>query len=85
MSVIVLINGERQNTVSVFNRNMQYGDGLFETCIAKDHQILFWSRHFSRLEIGCEKLNIKMIDESSWLSDIKKAFALSPKKIVLLS
>ncbi|WP_416651516.1 aminodeoxychorismate lyase [Candidatus Pseudothioglobus sp. Uisw_086] len=80
MRAIVLINGERQNTISVFNRNMQYGDGLFETCVAMDNQILFWPRHFSRLEIGREKLNINKIDMSIWLSDIKKAFELSPKK-----
>jgi len=79
MSAIVLINGKRQNTVSIFNRNMQYGDGLFETCIAMDNQILFWPRHFSRLEIGREKLSINKINEGVWLSDIKKAFALSPK------
>jgi 4-amino-4-deoxychorismate lyase len=77
MTQVVLINGEEQSKVSIFNRNMQYGDGLFETCIAKDNRILFWSNHFARLNKGCEKLNIKKIDESYWLSDLKKAFALS--------
>ncbi len=80
MNSVVLINGEEQDKISIFSRNMQYGDGLFETCVAMDNQILFWSCHFSRLEIGCEKLNINKIDEGVWLSDIKKAFALSLKK-----
>jgi aminodeoxychorismate lyase len=80
MNSVVLINGEEQDKISIFNRNMQYGDGLFETCVAMDNQILFWPRHFSRLEIGCEKLNINKIDEGLWLSDIKKAFELSSKK-----
>jgi len=80
MNSVVLINGEEQDKISIFSRNMQYGDGLFETCVAMDNQILFWPRHFSRLEIGCEKLNINKIDEGVWLSDIKKAFALSLKK-----
>ena len=76
MTQVVLINGEEQSKVSIFNRNMQYGDGLFETCIAKDNRILFWPNHFARLNKGCEKLNIKKIDESYWMSDLKKAFAL---------
>ena len=80
MNSVILINGEEQDKISIFSRNMQYGDGLFETCVAMDNKILFWPRHFCRLEIGCEKLNINKIDEGVWLSDIKKAFALSLKK-----
>jgi len=80
MRPIVLIDGEEQEKVSVFNRNMQYGDGLFETCITSNNQILFWMYHFSRLTAGCEKLNIKKIDEDVWLRDIKKAFSLSSEK-----
>ena len=77
MSPIVLINGEEQSKISIFSRNMQYGDGLFETCVAKGNQILFWSSHLGRLNIGCERLNIKNVDETDWISDINKAFALS--------
>ena len=80
MTQIVLIDGEEQSQISIFNRNMQYGDGLFETCVAKDNQILFWNKHLSRLNIGCDKLKIKKIEESIWLMDIKKALSLSSKK-----
>jgi len=80
MSQIVLINGEELPEISVFSRNMQYGDGLFETCIAMNNQILFWPYHFSRLDIGCEKLSIKKIDEIVWFNDIKKALSLSLNK-----
>lgn len=77
MEPIILINGKKHNSISVFNRNMQYGDGLFETFIAKDNRILFWKRHFSRLNVGCEKLKIKKIQESTWLNDIKKGLLLA--------
>lgn len=80
MDSIVIINGEEQSNITIFNRNMQYGDGLFETCVAKDNQILFWNRHLSRLNIGCDKLKIKKIEESIWLKDIKKALSLTSKK-----
>ena len=80
MDSIVLINGQEQSDISIYNRNVQYGDGLFETCVAKDNQILFWEKHFLRLEEGCERLKIKKIEESTWLKDIKKAFGLSAHK-----
>ena len=80
MDSIVIINGKEQSNLSIFNRNMQYGDGLFETCVAKDNQILFWNKHLLRLNIGCDKLKIKKIEESIWLEDIKKALSFSSKK-----
>ncbi len=51
MSNVVLING-KQSRLSVFNRAIQFGDGLFETCLVKDGKLLFWPQHFSRLEKG---------------------------------
>ena len=80
MMQIVLIDGKEQSQISISNRNFQYGDGLFETCVIKDNQILFWDRHLTRLDIGCEKLKIKKIKESIWLNDIKKALSLAPQK-----
>ena len=77
MSEVVLIDGEVESKISIFNRNMQYGDGLFETCVAKDNKVLFWENHFDRLNNGCERLNIKKIANSIWLKDIKKALSLS--------
>jgi aminodeoxychorismate lyase len=77
MSEVVLIDGEVESKISIFNRNMQYGDGLFETCVAKNNKVLFWENHFDRLNNGCERLNIKKIENSIWLKDIKKALSLS--------
>ncbi|MBT3457540.1 MAG: aminodeoxychorismate lyase [Thiotrichales bacterium] len=80
MEPVVIINGEEKSNISIFNRNMQYGDGLFETCVAKDNKILFWESHVARLKNGCERLNIKKIANSVWLEDIKKALSLSSEK-----
>jgi len=76
MTPIVLINGSKQSKISIFNRNMQFGDGLFETCVVENKKILFWVNHFARLNRGCEQLKISKIDESVWLSDVKKALSL---------
>ena len=75
MTPIVLINGAKQSKISIFNRNMQFGDGLFETCWVENKKILFWINHFERLNRGCELLKIGKVDESIWLSDVKKALS----------
>ena len=80
MTEVVLIDGEVETEISIFNRNMQYGDGLFETCVSKDKKILFWQSHYERLNNGCERLNIKKIENSIWLKDIKKALNLFKEK-----
>jgi len=76
MTPIVLINGAKQSKISIFNRNIQFGDGLFETCVVENKKILFWVNHFARLNRGCEQLKISKVDESVWLSDVKKALSL---------
>lgn len=77
MNPIVLINGAKRNKASIFNRNTQFGDGLFETCLVEDKKLLFWPYHLCRLNKGCEKLGITKVDETFWLSDIKKALSIS--------
>lgn len=77
MTPIVLINGAKQSKTTVFNRNTQFGDGLFETCVIESKNILFWSYHSARLSKGCKKLGIEPVDESYWLSDIRKALSIS--------
>ena len=76
MTPIVIINGAKQSKISIFNRNSQFGDGLFETCLVENKKILFWTNHFARLNRGCEQLKISKVDESVWLSDVKKALSL---------
>ncbi len=77
MSSVVLINGKKISKISVFDRGVQFGDGIFETCLIKRHRLLSWSRHFSRLNKGCSKLKINQVDESLWIKDITKALSIS--------
>ena len=80
MDSIAIINGQEQSNISIHNRNFQYGDGLFETCVVKDNRILLWDKHLFRLDEGCERLKIKNSDESIWLKDVKKALSLTSTK-----
>ena len=67
MKKITLINGKNKTQISVFNRALQFGDGLFETIVFKKNKILFLDKHFKRLKEGCDKLNIINFPNDIWL------------------
>ncbi len=66
---MIFVNGVETDQVSVTNRGLQYGDGLFETIAVVDGEPEFWDRHMARLQLGCERLSIVMPQESLLLSE----------------
>ncbi len=54
-----LVNGEARNGVTIHDRGLQYGDGLFETIAIRAGQPLLWDRHLARLLRGCSRLGIE--------------------------
>jgi 4-amino-4-deoxychorismate lyase len=68
----ILINGEEKETISVLDRGLQYGDGLFETMAVRNGKIHLWETHWQRLTIGCERLSITLPDKAT----IEKEIAL---------
>jgi 4-amino-4-deoxychorismate lyase len=68
----ILINGEEKETISVFDRGLQYGDGLFETMAVHNGKIYLWETHWQRLMLGCERLSITLPDKKT----IEKEIAL---------
>ena len=67
-----LVNGVPTDYVSVQERGLQYGDGLFETIACEENGLQFWSAHFSRLQNGAKKLGLVCPPESVLLEDIKR-------------
>lgn len=55
-----LINGEVKDTISVLDRGLQYGDGLFETMAVRNGKINLWESHWERLAFGCKQLSITL-------------------------
>ncbi|MGH8246340.1 MAG: aminotransferase class IV, partial [Gammaproteobacteria bacterium] len=53
-----LVNGTHSETLSLHDRALQYGDGLFETLAVLNGTPLLWDRHMSRLQRGCAVLGI---------------------------
>ncbi len=56
---LILINGEISERISIWDRGLHYGDGVFETIAVHHGQPLLWQRHMVRLLEGCERLGIK--------------------------
>ena len=77
MSHIILINGKKQTKLSVFNRLVQFGDGLFETCLVVDQKLLLAEAHFQRLEKGAKRLKIVPVSRSVWIKEIAKAVVMA--------
>lgn len=67
-SASTLINGVVGEQVSVRDRGLQYGDGVFETVAVCHGRALLWEAHLERLRLGCERLAIPM-PESGLLHD----------------
>ncbi len=54
----VLVDGISAQTVSVFDRGLSYGDGLFETIRFVNGVAPLWSRHMQRLRESGERLRL---------------------------
>ena len=66
----VLINGIASGYVSVADRGLHYGDGVFETIACVGKHPLFIQQHMDRMENGARKLNIHFPDRQLFLDDI---------------
>ncbi len=76
----ILINGESCDTISVLDRGLHYGDGVFETLKVIRGHIMFLEQHLQRLFQGCERLRIPqpsretlLKETSALLNDEEKA------------
>ncbi|MFK8066720.1 MAG: aminodeoxychorismate lyase [Gammaproteobacteria bacterium] len=58
----ILVNGEYSADVSIKDRGLQYGHGLFETIAIKNGQLEYWDKHTARLIRGCQQLLISPPD-----------------------
>ena len=57
-----LVNGLVASTISVADRGLQYGDGLFEPIAWRNGVLEYWDAHIQRLTLGCHRLGISLPD-----------------------
>ena len=66
-------DGESINALSIDDRAIQYGDGLFETIAIRGGEPRLWQLHVERLRHGCERLAIAMPTEESLRTGVQQA------------
>ncbi len=75
MVVHSLIDGQPATGIRLDDRALQYGDGLFETCVLRGGRIELLDRHLRRLEWGCERLGMPSPERALLLSELDTLIA----------
>ena len=58
--ITALVNGKECRTVSLFDRGLSFGDGVFETIRIQAGTPCLWQYHRQRLQLGCQTLGIPL-------------------------
>jgi len=80
----MLVNGLPGNTISIRDRGLLYGDGVFRTLRAVRGKALHWSLHYLKLQHDCAKLDIACPDEALLLAELDRVLAQHPDGVVKL-
>ena len=70
-----LINGQINQSLSIQDRGLHYGDGIFETIAIQDEKLLCWEKHIDRLNLGCRCLGLDCPSEELLASEAKQLCA----------
>lgn len=70
MSVVALVDGVRADALPLDDRGLLYGDGLFETMLAREGRVALWALHWERLSAGCARLAIAAPARETFEADI---------------
>jgi 4-amino-4-deoxychorismate lyase len=68
----VLVDGQARDQVSVQDRGLGYGDGLFETIRFVGCDAPLWALHMQRLEQGCRRLGLPLPGPAILLAEARQ-------------
>jgi len=67
-----LIDGVETDRLSVFDRGLQYADGLFETIAVRHGGPCLWREHLDRLSRGADRLGIPTVQPDLLLRECRR-------------
>ncbi len=82
--ILVLVDGRRAIGLTVLDRGLHYGDGLFETIACRNARASFLELHLQRLAEGCARLGIHYEDFPGLGAKIRELAATQPRSIIKL-
>ena len=56
----MLLNGQPASEITLLDRGLAYGDGLFETILVHRGKPVFLAEHLTRLQHGCQQLGMQL-------------------------
>lgn len=63
MNALIFRGNEPIDRIAANDRGLAYGDGLFETLLADQGELVWWDRHWQRLAAGALRLAIELPEE----------------------
>lgn len=80
----MLVNGKPGNTISIRNRGLLYGDGVFRTLRAIHGNALHWPLHYLKLQRDCDALGINCPGEALLRAELDELLAQHPDGVLKL-
>jgi 4-amino-4-deoxychorismate lyase len=80
----MLINGKPGDMISIRDRGLLYGDGVFRTLRASCGQALHWPLHYRKLQHDCRALGLACPDEALLRAELDMLLAQHPDGVVKL-
>ena len=80
------INGVQSDSISITDRGLAYGDGVFTTAKVEQGKIQLLSEHLERLTTNCQKLSIALPDIDKIKGELKSVaqrFELCVAKVII--
>ncbi len=68
----MLVNGKPADTISVADRGLSYGDGVFRTLRVQQGSPFCWQRQYDKLRHDCLALQLSCPDEDNLLQELKQ-------------
>jgi 4-amino-4-deoxychorismate lyase len=78
------VNGRDAATVSVLERALHYGDGLFETMACVAGRVRLLDLHLERLAAGCQRLGIGTPASDALREELSAVSASCPRAVIKL-
>jgi len=75
------VNGESGNLISIRDRGLLYGDGVFRTLLVSEGQALHWPLHYQKLQHDCAALGITCPDFACLSAELAGLLAEHPDAV----
>jgi 4-amino-4-deoxychorismate lyase len=79
---MVIVNGVETDAVSVRDRGLTYGDGVFRTLRAKGGRLLDWDRHYHKLVADCARIAITCPPHDEIATCVAQSARVEPDGVV---